>query len=172
MTFLSNQILRIRALEPTDLEFLYACENDTENWSTGNTHMPLSRYVLRAYLQQDTTDVFAATQFKWAITLTDGRLVGLLDVIGIDHYHQRAEVGIFIEKSYRKNGYAAQALGLFADYAKHYLGWHQLTAIVAEKNTASHRLFQKVGFVQSGVWKDFLKTPTGYENALLYQLVL
>lgn len=172
MSYLQNNTLRIRALEPTDLDFLHACENDAQNWQTGTVHMPLSRYLLRQYLEQTSADVFACSQFKWAIVRQDGSMVGLLDVFGIDHFHRRAEVGIFIEKSHRRQGYAAMALSLLADYAKNYLGWHQLTAIIAENNTASQQLFQKVGFVQSGVWKDFLRTPNGYEHALFYQLVL
>jgi RimJ/RimL family protein N-acetyltransferase len=44
--------------------------------------------------------------------------------------------------------------------------------VVAQKNTASHRLFQKMGYVQSGVLKDYFKTIEGFEDASIYQLVL
>ena len=38
--FLSSENTYLRALEPTDLEFLYALENDTSVWHIGNTLTP------------------------------------------------------------------------------------------------------------------------------------
>ena len=170
--YLKNNCIQLRAIEPTDIDFLYRIENDSANWQTGNVHLPLSRATLLAYLQQPPLDVFMAADLKWMITLLDGTPVGMLDINNIDHFHKRAEVGIFIDADFRKQTYALQALTLLADYARNYIGWHQITAIVAQKNTASHRLFQKMGFVQSGIVKDYFKTTDGFEDAFFYQLVL
>lgn len=170
--FLQNNTLQLRAIEPSDIDFLYRIENDTTNWETGSVHLPLSRATLLAYLQQPPVDVFMATNLKWMITLLDGTSVGMLDINNIDHFHKRAEVGIFIDAPFRKQWYAAGTLSLLADYAKNYVGWHQLTAVVAQKNTASHKLFQKMGYVQCGVLKDYFKTVDGFEDAFVYQLVL
>ena len=35
--------IRLRALEPEDLDVLYAIENDTTIWNVGNTNVPYSR---------------------------------------------------------------------------------------------------------------------------------
>lgn len=172
MNLLQNSTLKIRALEPTDLDFLYHMENCTQHWDSSNVHAPLSRYALYNYIQQQPSGVFEATQLKWVVTLTNDTPVGLLELNGIDHFHKRAEVGIFILAKYTRQGYATQAMQLLIDYAKQYMGWHQLTAVVAQKNTASHKLFRKVGFVQSGEFIDYFKTNSGFENALFYQLVL
>jgi diamine N-acetyltransferase len=170
--YLKNNCIQLRAIEPEDVDFLYNIENNTANWETGSVHLPLSRATLLAYLQQPPVDVFMATDLKWMITLRDGTPLGMLDINNIDHFHKRAEVGIFIDAAFRKQTYAFQALTLLAAYAKNYVGWHQLTAVVAQKNTASHRLFQKMGFVQSGVLKDYFKTVDDFEDASVYQLVL
>lgn len=172
MKLLQNNILKIRALEPTDLDYFYQCENNTQNWDTSNVYAPVSRYTLYNYIQQQPADVFEAVQLKWVITLADGTPVGMVELNNIDHFNKRAEVGIFIEAAHRKKGYATQTLQLIIAYAKQYIGWHQLTAIVAQKNTASHQLFRGVGFVQSGEFVDYFKTETGFENAWFYQLVL
>lgn len=169
---LQNNTLQLRAIEPTDIDFLFRIENDSANWDTGSVHLPLSRATLLNYLQQPPVDVFAATNLKWMITLLDGTRVGMLDIDNIDHFHKRAEVGIFVDAAFRQQSYAAQSLALLMDYAKNYVGWHQLTALIAQKNTASHRLFQKMGFVQSGILKDYFKTIDGFEDAGFYQLVL
>ena len=41
-----DAIVRLRAMEPEDLDFLYAMENDKEVWDVGCTNVPYSRYVL------------------------------------------------------------------------------------------------------------------------------
>lgn len=169
---LRNDTLQIRALEPNDLDFLYQLENNPENWETGNVHAPLSKLVLHRYLKQQPTDIYAATHVKWIVALPSGQPIGLIELNDIDHYHQRADVGIIIEQAYRKKGYATMALQLLIEYAQQYLGWHQLTALVAQKNTASHGLFLQAGFVQSGVFQDYFKTQNGFDDAYFYQLVL
>ena len=47
---LSNDRVRLRALEPEDLELLYRWENDPELWEVGNTLAPYSRYILKEYI--------------------------------------------------------------------------------------------------------------------------
>lgn len=169
---LRNATLYIRALEPTDLDFLFQIENDTRFWDSSNVHIPLSRYALHTYLQEQPADVFAASQLKWVICLNDGQSLGFVELNNIDHYHKRAEVGVLIAPLFQRKGYGTQALQLVIDYAQNHIGWHQLTALVAQKNTASHQLFQHVGFVQSGILKDYFKTIDGFEDATFYQLVL
>ena len=44
MAQLENETIRLRALEPEDLELLYRWENNPELWSLGNTMSPYSRY--------------------------------------------------------------------------------------------------------------------------------
>ena len=46
MRYLSDEQIRLRALEPEDLEVLYRWENDSSLWEVGNTLAPFSRYVL------------------------------------------------------------------------------------------------------------------------------
>ena len=38
--------VRLRALEPEDLDFLYRIENDEALWDCGTTNLPYSRQVL------------------------------------------------------------------------------------------------------------------------------
>ena len=47
MKWLENDTIRLRALEPEDLDLLYAWENDTSLWEFGSTLVPYSRYVDR-----------------------------------------------------------------------------------------------------------------------------
>ena len=41
----SNKV-RLRAMEPEDLDLLYEIENDIETWHVGAGNVPYSRYLL------------------------------------------------------------------------------------------------------------------------------
>ena len=44
--------IRLRALEPEDLEWLYSVENDEELWQWGSSNVPYSRYTLKTYIAE------------------------------------------------------------------------------------------------------------------------
>ena len=47
--WLRGETVRLRALEPEDLELLYRWENNPAWWDVGNTLAPYSRYLLLYY---------------------------------------------------------------------------------------------------------------------------
>ncbi|MDR2041647.1 MAG: GNAT family N-acetyltransferase, partial [Tannerella sp.] len=64
MRLLENETVRLRAMEPEDLDFLYRWENDTRLWRYGNTMAPYSRFSLKAYLSDAHLDIFHARQLR------------------------------------------------------------------------------------------------------------
>ena len=44
-------MVRLRALEKTDLDFLYQLENDQSLWEVSETQAPFSHETLRSYLE-------------------------------------------------------------------------------------------------------------------------
>lgn len=64
--------VRLRALEPEDLEWLYTVENDTDLWRWGNANVPYSRYVLKTYIAESRHDIYADGQLRLAITSACG----------------------------------------------------------------------------------------------------
>ena len=56
---LEGESVRLRAVEPEDLDRLYAWENDTDVWSVSGTTVPFSRAQLEAFiLTQQQGDIF------------------------------------------------------------------------------------------------------------------
>ena len=43
---MNTPTITLRALEPEDLDALYAIENDTEIWDVGHTNVPYSKYAV------------------------------------------------------------------------------------------------------------------------------
>ena len=161
----------LRALEPEDLEFLFALENDPGIWEISGTLTPYSRKVLRQYLEKAHRDIYGEKQLRLGICRQeDGARIGLIELFDVDPRHQRAGVGIVIaETDARNKGYGSQALELVCRYAFEVLQLHQLYAGVAADNAPSLRVFQKLGFEQTGVRRHWLRTANGYADEYFLQ---
>lgn len=169
--WLKNEILKLRALEESDLNLLYEWENDSNNWLYTSTLMPFSKHTLLEYIRNCQTDIFSQETLKLIIELADGTVVGTLDVYNIDHFNGRAELGVFVDSKYRGNGYAAMAYNLFKDYAFGYLGWVNLYSIVPETNSPMHAVMHRTGFISSGTLKKWIKVSREYEDAVIYTCI-
>ena len=66
MTLQGNTI-HLRALEPEDLEFVYAIENDENIWEVSNTITPYSKFLIRQYLENAHQDIYEAKQLRLVI---------------------------------------------------------------------------------------------------------
>ncbi|MDR2844147.1 MAG: GNAT family N-acetyltransferase [Candidatus Symbiothrix sp.] len=171
MALLENQDIRLRALEPEDLDKLYQWENDTELWQYGSTLAPYSRFALRDYLANTLSQTLVESrQLRLMIVeKATNQTIGTIDLFDIDPINGRAGIGILLDKSYRRRGWALQSLQLMKEYAVRTLLLQQLYAYVPQTNVPSYRLFLKSGFVQSGMLQSWLKTADGLENVFLMQ---
>ena len=165
--------VRLRALEPEDLEFLFALENDPDIWAVSDTLAPVSRHALREYLAHATTDFYVVRQLRLVVTTEISSMpVGVVDLFDYDPLHQRAGVGITILAAERRCGYARQALELLKNYAREALRLHQVYATIGAGNSSSMRLFRAVGFRRVGTRQAWLRTPGGWADAVEWQCLL
>jgi diamine N-acetyltransferase len=167
--------VRLRALEPNDVETLYKWENDMSLWQVSNTLTPFSKVQIHKYIQHSSLDIYQTKQLRLMVEAVteDGAVnsVGMIDLFEFDPYHQRAGVGIMVHSSYQGHGIAKEALLLFVDYCFGRLGLHQLYCSIGIENTASIALFESSGFEKIGIKKDWRKTLSGYKDEALYQLI-
>ena len=164
--------LKLRALEPEDLDFLYSIENDAELWDVGNTNVPYSKFALNNYLLSTTSDIYADKQMRLVMEDNNGAPVGLLDIFNFDPRHCRAELGIAVEKRVRNHGYGCKAVKLAVGYAKNVLHLHQLCAIVDIDNSSSLKIFQETGFKVGATLKDWIYDGQRYRDALVMQIFM
>lgn len=166
-----SERIRLRALEPEDLNFLYRVENDTSLWAEGVNTAPLSRFTLKQYIELSTEQtVFELKELRLIVERKADRLpVGIADLFDLDIIHHRAGVGLVTAREYQRQGYGLEALQLLTDYAFDFLQLHSLYAHIAVKNTASTGLFEKAGFQQSGLLKSWLHQAGRYEDVAVYQ---
>ncbi len=175
---LISDTIKLRALEPEDLELMYKWENNPSVWTVSNTLSPFSRFILKQYLENAHLDIYEAKQLRLMIDLrgdTNGLIletVGTVDLFDFDPFHMRAGVGILVNrKEYRNKGFATEALRLMIEYCFEHLHLHQLYCNILVDNEPSIKLFEQAGFVQCGVKKQWIKTRDGWVDELMFQLI-
>ena len=158
-SFLMNDRIYLRAVEPEDMDVMYEMENDPSMWDISNFTVPYSRYVLRQYIEGSQCDVGKSEHC----------ILGTIDITDFVPLHSRGEVGIAVHKDYRQQGYASDALKLLCEYAFDFLSLSQLYAHVAVDNENCMRLFTSCGFTQCGLLKNWLQVGGCYKDAALLQ---
>ena len=163
----------LRALEPADLELLYKWENNTSLWNTSETLSPISKFILKRYLENAHKDIYENKQLRLMIQLTkENRPVGTIDLFDFDHYHKRAAVGILIaEDTDRKKGYASEALELIGNYCFEHLNLNQIYCTISKKNSPSLELFKNAGFRITGTREKWNWTSEGYTDEYFLQRI-
>ena len=162
-------VVRLRAMEPEDLDALYRIENDRNVWDVGENNVPYSRYILHDYIANASADIYADKQVRMVVENEEGLLVGVADVVNFCPSHARAEVSIVICREHRKKGYARAAIRQIMEYALRTLHLHQLYAVVREDNMPSLNLFSSLGFKSKMVLEDWLFDGKDYHNAVVMQ---
>ncbi|MES2748333.1 MAG: GNAT family protein [Bacteroidota bacterium] len=173
MITLKGNTIYLRALEPEDLAFVYAIENDESIWEVSNTQTPYSKFLIKQYLENAHQDIYEAKQLRLAICkISDAKAIGLIDLFDFDPKNNRAGVGIVIQNEKdRNNGYGKEALDLMIQFAFSKLNLHQLFANIGIKNESSLQLFTTFGFEKIGIKKDWNLVNGEYQDEAIFQLV-
>lgn len=173
---IEGRTIRLRAVEPGDVDLMYEWENDCDIWPVSGTTEPFSRHQLERFVErhQDIVGVLCDGQLRLIIeTLLSSKPVGAIDLFEYDPIHRRAGIGILIyEQSDRGRGYASDAVETLCRYAHDTLRAHQLWCNVGADNEASLRLFRSAGFTEIGVKRDWLWRPDGYHDEVMLQKII
>ena len=172
MNLLENEHVKLRSLEPTDLDLLFSIENDSQYWDVSNTLTPFSRDVLSKYLKNAHQDIYEAKQLRLVITRkSDSLVVGLIDLFDFNPQHERAGIGILILKNFQRQGYAQTTLELFLNYAFEQLDLQQLYADIPADNKSSLALFNKMNFKEIGIKKSWIKVKGKFKDVVILQIL-
>ncbi|APQ15823.1 GNAT family N-acetyltransferase [Maribacter hydrothermalis] len=172
MVTLKGNHIYLRALEQNDLDFLFELENDTDVWELSGTITPYSKNVLQLYLDNAHRDLFDVKQLRLVICDLNEKAVGLIDVFDFEPNHKRAGIGIIIlDKEQRNKGFGGEAVSILCNYLFNILGLRQIYANILEENVASLHLFKKLGFVEIGIKKDWIRDKNTFKNEILLQKI-
>jgi RimJ/RimL family protein N-acetyltransferase len=108
----------------------------------------------------------ANDEFIFAIrSLEDDKLIGVTGFENIQWNNRVATIFIGIgENGYRGKGIGKEAMSLTIDYAFNELNLHKLQLTVLQYNTAAIGLYESLGFIKEGVFREFiLRDKTRYD---------
>jgi diamine N-acetyltransferase len=169
---LENETIKLRALEPEDLDILYEWENDTTIWHFGETVSPYSRFVLKGYIANSSLNIYEYKQLRLMIELKETKQrIGLLDLFHFDYHNRKSCLGILLAQEYRRKGYARAAIEIITSYAFDFLKIHQLYAYIPDNNEASKALFATSGFTLAGTLTDWISITGEYTDVHIVQLI-
>ncbi len=172
MVTLQGEHIYLRALEPEDLEFVHAIENDESVWYLSHTKTPYSKYLIKQYLDEAHKDIYEVKQLRLVISDIKDTAIGLIDIFDFDANNHRAGIGVLIyEEVNRQKGFGKEALTLLINYCFTHLNLHQLYCNVSETNSASLNLFKNQGFKIVGLKEDWVYTQGAYSNEYILQLI-
>lgn len=172
MVTLKGKQIFLRALEPEDLEFVHAIENDENIWHLSNTQTPYSKFLIKQYLEAAHKDVFEAKQLRLVISNYENQALGMIDLFDFDFINKRSGIGILVRnENDRGKGIGSEALQLLIKYSFTHLQLHQLYCNISEDNEVSLKLFKKQGFKNIGLKKDWTFSQNVFHNEYLLQLI-
>jgi len=172
MAYLENDLIRLRALEPEDLDILYQWENDADLWGVGATIAPFSKFALKGYIADSRLDIFQSKQLRLMIVWqANNEPIGTIDLYDFDPMNLRAGIGILIDAAYRGRQIGLQVLELIKDYAFNFLSLKQLYAYIPKQNESSLKLFAKAGYSNTACLKEWIKTGEGFDDVYVMQLI-
>lgn len=167
----ANESVRLRALEPSDLELLYLWENDPEVWRVSQTIAPISRDRLAKLIEDQVYDIYASRQMRLMIDV-DNVSVGCVDLFNFEPLHRRFGLGILIYASEdRRKGCASRVIEQVKEYARNTLDLKQIWVNIDEDNPASIALFKSCGFTLSARRKEWINRGGKFIDELEYQYI-
>ncbi len=167
---LENNKIRLRAVEPEDLDRLYTWENNPQLWAVGNARNPYSRFVLKQYIVDTDKDIYETKQLRlMMVSVETGETVGTVDLFDFEIHHSRIALGLFVDPAFQGRGFAKASIQLVEEYVFNFLKINQLYCHISEKNSSSRIMFEKEGYESNGMLKSWIKTPDGFENILVFQ---
>lgn len=164
--------IRLRAVEPEDVDMMYECENDKSAWYTSDTTAPLSYHLLKRYAETYMADPWGEGQLRLiAENAKTGEIVGIADFFELSQQHCRGYAGIYIRPQFRKKGIGKSVLETMIDYAFVNLQLHHLAAHISTENIEGIRLFESCGFKKAGVLKDWHRSGGNFIDISVYQMI-
>jgi diamine N-acetyltransferase len=165
--------IKLRALEPEDLELLYEWENDNTYWILSSTLTPFSKYTLKRYLKNSHKSIYESGQLRLMIDIiSEKKTIGTIDIFDFDPFHLRAGIGILIaDETERRKGYASMALKCLIKYCFSTLQLHQVYCNILANNCESMELFKKIGFIEIGVKKEWVKSTEKFIDEHMFQMI-
>ena len=148
---LEGKLVRLRAIEPGDLEACYRWMNDREVTHFLAMKYPMSYADEQGYIERVSSSNFARGVSLAIETKDGGAHIGNLSLEDPHSEHRTAALGIAIgEKDYWANGYGTDAIVTLLRFGFHEMNLNRVSLHVFEFNERAQACYKKCGFQVEG----------------------
>lgn len=162
----------LRGLEPSDAEALYRRGSDPEVARPQMGSIMTDPAEAAAAIEEILEGFRTKRMLRWGIELPGSpEAVGSVGYNDFFAFHQRAEIGYALDRSYWGQGVMSASVRTIIDYGFEVLGLHRVEAIIAAGNTRSSAVAERCGFRREGTLRDFFRTTEGWADAWFYGVV-
>ena len=150
--------LKLRQLEMADADAIYEYAKDDEFIFIDG--FPCEYEAIKHMVDVCRNEAYNAKSYiRWVVELTvDKNVIGgvyLFEPHGNDVSGRRMEMGIEISRKYWNNGYATEVIQAVSYYGLTVMGLKRVEALVIPENKGSLRAFEKAGFENEGILRNY-----------------
>ena len=118
------------------------------------------------------TFLFAVRLLSGLLSADEDTLIGLLEFDGIDWSNRTTFVSIGLgDPAHRGRGYGADAMRVGLRFAFHELNLHRVCLTVFSYNAPAIALYERLGFVREGVYREHIERDGQHFDMILYGLL-
>jgi RimJ/RimL family protein N-acetyltransferase len=165
---LEGDRVMLRPVQAWDRDRLYELVETIEVRALSNNDPPLPISLEEVEARDKRWIEEGRTDSAWFAIDVDAETIGICGLHSIDHYHQRADVGIRIGKPYWGRGHGQDAVRTLLEYGFSQLNLTKISLQVLADDERAVGAYRKAGFVEEGRLRDH----TWYDGARHDELVM
>ena len=166
--FLEGENINLRTIEEEDLEFLRNGVNHPEVRFYMGNRIPQNLETEQKFFE----NVLSNEEDVHLLICKDKERVGIISLKQEgDKAEKMAEIGIWLHPKHHGNGYGTEASKLITDYAFKQLNYHRVYARAYDGNTASQRIWEKLGFTEEGTLRHHTYTQGEHKDVVYYGIL-
>ena len=160
---LEGKNVNLRIMEKEDLPFYVKWVNDSSFFGEYN---PLEQ-TTKAEMEKN-YDTAPPERKRFFVEKKDGTKIGVTGVFPVGDLW---EIGFTLIPSERGKGYGTEAVTIFVDYLFLSRDLVRIQAMTDQRNMASQRILEKVGFTREGIVRKSMFIHGEWRDLLLYSIL-
>lgn len=164
-----GRLVRLRAVEPSDWEFHWRWDQDTEA-ARLSYEIPFPRALAgyQAWAEAESKRGAEADVFRFQIETLAGELAGTLNTHTCNLRSGIFSYGVSVAPEHQRKGFASEAIRLVLNFYFNERRYQKCTASAYSFNDASIRLHEHLGFTLEGRLRRMYYSGGEYHDELVF----
>lgn len=106
------------------------------------------------------------------VKISENKVVGICKFQVIDHINRNCEIGVDIFPAFRGKGFGKKSYQMILEYLFMHFNMHMVYLRVGDFNLHAKKLYESIGFVETGRFKEYLYRDGRYWDYILMTLTM